>query len=107
MNTRQEITAGDCITDIAADRIEELEADARDGNVKMIKSQVFVVVEMYYDGCSAWETTVKVFADKDEAVYHALELQGAFDATIPPRPKNYKGRWGELRRWSVKTLDVY
>ena len=31
----------------------------------------------------------------------------AFDATIPPRPKNSKGRWGELRRWSVKTLDVY
>jgi hypothetical protein len=60
----------------------------------MIKSQVFVVVEMYYDGCNAWETTVKAFADKDEAEYHALELQEAFDATIPPRPKNYKGSLG-------------
>jgi len=71
------------------------------------KSQVFVVVEMYYDGCNGWETNVKAFADKDEAEYHALELQEAFDATIPPRPKNYKGFWGEDRSWDVKTLDVY
>ncbi len=73
----------------------------------MIKSQVFVVNEIYYDGCNAWETTAKVFADKDDAEYHALELQEAFDATIPPRPKNYKGFWGEDRNWAVKTLDVY
>ena len=46
-------------------------------------------------------------ADKDEAEYHALELQEAFDATIPPRPKNYKGSWGEDRSWYVMTLDVY
>ena len=83
------------------------ETDARDGNVKMIKSQVFVVVEMYYDGCNGWETTVKAFADKDEAEYHALELQEAFDVTIPPRPKNHKGFWGERPIWDVKTLDVY
>ena len=50
---------------------------------------------------------MKAFADKDEAEYHALELQEAFDATIPPRPKNYKGSWGEDRSWVVKTLDVY
>lgn len=81
------------------------ETDARDGNVKMIKSQVFVVVEMY--GCNGWETTVKAFADKDDAEYHALELQEAFDVTIPPRPKNHKGFWGEDRSWDVKTLDVY
>ena len=73
----------------------------------MIKSQVFVVVETYYDGCNEWETTVKVFADKDDAEYHALEHQEAFDTTIPPRPKNYKGFWGENCRWDVKTLDVY
>ena len=73
----------------------------------MIKSQVFVVVETYYDGCTVWETTAKAFADKDDAEYHALELQEAFDDTIPPRPKNYKGSWGEDRSWVVKTLDVY
>lgn len=73
----------------------------------MIKSQVFVVVETYYDGCTGWETTAKAFADKDDAEYHALELQEAFDDTIPPRPKNYKGSWGEDRSWVVKTLDVY
>lgn len=83
------------------------ETDARDGNVKMIKSQVFVVVEMYYDGCNGWDNTVKAFVDKDEAEYLALELQEAFDATIPPRPKNHKGFWGEDRSWDVKTLDVY
>ena len=69
--------------------------------------EVFVVVETYYDGINAWETTVKAFADKDEAEYHALELREAFDATIPPRPKNYKGSWGEDRNWAVKMLDVY
>ena len=73
----------------------------------MIKSQVFIVVETYYDGCNVWETTVKAFEDKDEAEYHALELQEVFDATIPPRPKNYVGFWGEDRSWYVKTLDVY
>ena len=73
----------------------------------MIKSQVFVVVEMYDDGCNGWETTVKAFADKDEAEYHALELQEAFDATIPPGSKNYRCFWGEGRSWDVKTLDVY
>lgn len=73
----------------------------------MIKSQVFVVVEIYYDGCNGWETTVKAFADKDDAEYHALELQEAFDAAWPPRPKNYEGFWGENRSWVVKTLDVY
>ena len=73
----------------------------------MIKSQVFVVVETYYDGCTGWETTAKAFADKDDAEYHALELQEAFDDTIPPRPKKYKGSWGEDRSWVVKTLDVY
>jgi hypothetical protein len=72
-----------------------------------IKSQVFVVVEKYYDYSNGWETTVKAFADKDEAEYHALELQEAFDATIPPRPKNHKGFWGEDRSWYVNTLDVY
>ena len=80
-----------------------------------IKSQVFVVVEKYYDGCNGWETTVKAFADKDDAEYHALELQEAFFPTIPPRPKNHKGFWsperagfwGEDRSWFVKTLDVY
>ena len=72
-----------------------------------IKSQVFVVVEKYYDGCNGWETTVKAFADKDEAEYHALELQEAFFPTIPPRPKNHKGSWGEDRSWYVMTLDVY
>ncbi len=72
-----------------------------------IKIQVFVVVQMYSDGCNGWETTVKAFADKDEAAYHASELQEAFDATIPPRPKNHKGFWGEDRSWAVKTLDVY
>jgi hypothetical protein len=78
-----------------------------DGDVWMIKSQIFVVVETYYDGCNGWETTVKAFADKDEAEYHALELQEAFDATIPTRPKYHKGFWGEDRNWAVKTLDVY
>ena len=73
----------------------------------MIKSQVFLVVETYYDGCSWWKTTVKAFADKDNAEYHALELQEAFDATIPPLPRNYKGSWGEDRIWDVKTMDVY
>ena len=75
----------------------------------MIKSQVFVVVETYYDGCNAWETTVKAFADKDEAEYHALELQEAFDATIPPSSLHdlIEGFWGEDRSWDVKTLDVY
>ncbi len=73
----------------------------------MIKRQVFVVVETYYDGCSGWETIVKAFADKDEAEYHALELQEAFYTTIPHRPKNYKGLWGEDSSWDVKTLDVY
>jgi hypothetical protein len=75
----------------------------------MIKNQVFVVVETYYDGCNGWEITgkMKAFTDKDEAEYHALELQEAFDATIPPRPKNYEGLWGEDRSWDVKTLDVY
>ena len=73
----------------------------------MIKSQVFVVVATCYDGCNGWETTVKAFADKDDAEYHALELQEAFDDTIPPRPKNYEGSWGEDRSWAVKTLDVY
>ena len=76
-------------------------------NVKMNKSQVFVVIHFYYDGCNVWETTVKAFADKDEAEYHALELQDAFDATIPPRPKNHEGLWGEDRSWYVTTLDVY
>ena len=71
--------------------------------------EVFVVVETYYDGCNGWEITgkMKAFTDKDEAEYHALELQEAFDATIPPRPKNYEGLWGEDRSWDVKTLDVY
>ena len=73
----------------------------------MIKSQVFIVVETYYDGCNDWETTVKAFADKDEAEYHALELQEAFDATITPGSENYKAFWGEDRSWDVKTLDVY
>jgi hypothetical protein len=73
----------------------------------MIKSQVFVVVETLSDGCNGWETTIKAFADKDEAEDYALELQEAFDDTIPPRPKNYKGFWGEDRSWDVKTLDVY
>ena len=77
----------------------------------MIKNQVFVVVEMYYNNYagwgSDWETTVKAFADKDDAEYHALELQEAFDATVPPRPKNHKGFWGEDRSWVVKTLNVY
>ena len=72
-----------------------------------IKSQVFVVVEKYYDGCNGWQTTVKAFADKDDAEYHALELQEAFFHTIPPRPKNHKGLWGEDRSWYVNTLDVY
>ena len=73
----------------------------------MIMSQVFVVVETYYDVCNEWETTIKAFADKADAEYHALEHQEAFDDTIPPRPKNYKGFWGENCRWDVKTLDVY
>ena len=73
----------------------------------MIKNQVFVVVETYYDGCNVWETTAKAFADKDEAEYHALELQEAFAATIPPLPIDHKGSWGEDRNWAVKTLDVY
>ena len=73
----------------------------------MIKSQVFVVVETYHDGCNGWETNVKVFADKDDAEYHALELQETFDDTIPPRPKNHKGFWAEDRSWAVKTLEVY
>ena len=72
-----------------------------------MKSQVFVVVELYYDGCNGGETTVKAFADKDEAEYHALELQEAFDDTIPPRPKTHTGLWGEDRSWYVKTRDVY
>jgi hypothetical protein len=72
-----------------------------------VKSQVFVVIEKYYDGCNGWETTVKAFADKDEAEYHALELQEAFDALIAPRPKNHKCFWGEDRYWDVKTLNVY
>jgi hypothetical protein len=77
------------------------------GNVKMINSQVFVVVEKYYDGCNGWETAVKAFADKDDAEYHALELQEAFDATIPHLPKNFNGFWGEERSWEVKKLNVY
>jgi len=72
-----------------------------------MKSQVFVVVELYYDGCTGWETNVKAFSDKDDAAYHALELQEAFDATIPPRPKTHTGFWGEDRSWAVKALDVY
>ena len=72
-----------------------------------MKSQVFVVVQMYSDGCTGWETNVKAFSDKDDAEYHALQLQEAFDATIPPRPKNHKGFWAEDRSWDVKTLDVY
>ena len=75
--------------------------------MKMIKNQVFIVSELYYDGCNGWENTVKAFADKDVAEYHALELQKAFDATVPPRPKNHKGLWGEDRTWYVKMLDVY
>jgi hypothetical protein len=62
----------------------------------MINSQVFVVIHFYYDGCNVYD-----------AEYHALELQEAFDATIPPRPKNHKGLWGEDRSWYVKTLNVY
>jgi hypothetical protein len=73
----------------------------------MIKNQVFIVVETYYDGCNGGETTVKAFADKDDAEYHTLELQEAFAATIPQRPKNYKGCWGEERSWHVKKLNVY
>ena len=73
----------------------------------MIKNQVFIVVETYYDGCNGGETTVKAFADKDDAEYHTLELQEAFAATMTPRPKNHKGFWGEDRSWGVKTLNVY
>ena len=73
----------------------------------MIKSQVFVVVETYYDGCNAWETTVKAFADKDEAEYHALELQEARLRAERIMHDLIEGSWGEDRSWDVKTLDVY
>ena len=72
-----------------------------------INTQVFAVMHFYYDGCNVWETIVKAFSDKDDAEYHAIELQDAFDATVPPRPKNHTGLWGEDRSWYVKTLDVY
>ena len=71
----------------------------------MIKSQVFVVVETYYDGCSGWETIVKAFADKMKQSITLLNYKRRFmlPLRIVPRTIKVCGEKiavGTLRHWT-------
>ena len=74
----------------------------------MIKSQVFVVVETYYDGCTGWETTAKT-TQSITLLNYKRRLMIPF--RLVPRTIRVHGEKiavGSLRHWTfIKLMEMY